>query len=125
MTRDPRNVDRTIIALGISGMILLLAATRWGVGLITDSLTFVEAARNLAKGQGLATMTENGVLEPMTHWPPLYSFLIAVPGMFGIDPLVAARWINAALFAVTIVLIGAIVRRLSPGAPWVAVVAAM
>src|SRR5688572_10458889 len=71
MTRDLRAVDRSVIALGIFGAILVLAATRWGIGLGTDSLSFIEAARNMAKGQGLATQTEAGVMEPMTHWPPL------------------------------------------------------
>src|SRR5438105_674402 len=58
---------------------LLLAAwstSRYGDGVSPDSAHYIGAARSLAAGQGLRF---NG--EPFSHWPPLYTLILAGPSL--------------------------------------------
>ena len=87
-----------IIALiAIAGTIEMVLATRWGIGLTTDSIRYIDHARDLLAGRGL---------RGMTHFPPLYPVMIAAVAKLGLDAAVAARWLQVALFPLNIVLIG-------------------
>lgn len=104
--------------LAITGIILVLFATYRGAGLTTDSIHYTGAARNVVIGSGITLPfnAENPV--PMTHFPPLFSLLLAVPGLLGIDPIVSARFINAAAFGVNILLAGIIIFRVTGSSKW-------
>jgi hypothetical protein len=91
------------------GGALVLFATAQGAGLQPDSVSYVSVARSLAAGQGFR-MSCLCHPEPMTHYPPLYPLLLALPGLVGIDPYVAARWLGAGLFALNILAVGLIAR---------------
>lgn len=102
------------VALAVLAMGLLLAGIRAAVGLTPDSVAYVAAARSLANGHGL-TLPGGG---PMIHFPPLYPALLAAAGLVaGVDPLVAATWLNVALFGANVLLIGGVLARTlrSPG----------
>ncbi len=60
------------------------------------------ASINLLAGDGLVDFSG----EPLTLWPPLFSFVLAAAAWVGLDPLEAGRWLNAAAFAGTILLAG-------------------
>jgi len=86
------------IAIGFS---LLSRVTVNGIGLTPDSVIYISAAKSLLEGQGLYV---GGV--PMTHFPPVYSLLIAFGGLFTDDLISSTRWLhvffytaNAFLFA--------------------------
>ena len=86
-------------ALGGVGALLVLARQAvYGAGLTRDSVRYVEGARNLLDGNGLAApfgSPEQG--------GPLFTLLLALAGSLGPDVIEAARYLNAAAFGVTIV----------------------
>ncbi|MDQ2805653.1 MAG: hypothetical protein M3Z04_01840 [Chloroflexota bacterium] len=140
-----------LIALAGLGVLLTMFSTVWGAGATPDSATYVSAARNLQTGHGLRVQsdihqsqqyytsgqfgslpvatdadTPPGVISrPLTQYPPLFSLLLAVPGVWGVDPLSSARWLNSLLFALNILLVGGAILRYSRGPVWPAVVGAL
>ena len=106
-----------VALLGLAGILGAVIVTRSGAGLDADSITYLDAAQNLAAGRGLALTPGLSVesnplgFVPLTHHPPLFPALLAVFQAAGIDPLAGARWLNALLLGVNALLVGAIVRR--------------
>jgi 4-amino-4-deoxy-L-arabinose transferase-like glycosyltransferase len=98
-----------VVGLGAIGFLGILLCTPLGIGIYSDSLVYVGAARNLLLGQGLIYFDNNGQMAPVTHYAPLYPLVIAGVGLTGIDPLEGARWVNALLFAFNIILAGSTV----------------
>ena len=99
---------------GLLGFILILLSTPWGIGVSPDSVTYIGGARSLVAGSGFSMKTTFGAIEPITHFPPLYSMLLSLSGFFSVDPMAGARWINALLFGLNIFLAGYIVHRQLP-----------
>src|ERR1044071_7029191 len=93
----------TLIAL--IGMLLIIRATPNGLGLSDDSIAYIAGARSMLAGHGYreAWLASNG---PVTHFPPAFSSVLAFVGLFGMDSLRAARWVNALLFALNAGLLG-------------------
>jgi hypothetical protein len=90
----------TLLALGGAGVVLL-ATARYGAGITTDSIAYLDVARNLVAGKGFVLHTEG----PLIWWPPLYPLLLAFIGFAtGLDPAVFAHLVNAVLFAIAIYL---------------------
>jgi hypothetical protein len=99
-------VQFALLALALLGFFGVLIATRWGAGTSPDSIVYIAGARNLATGRGFSLFSDNGAAEPITHHAPLYSIALAIFDLGGMDPLQAARWLNALLFAGNILLVG-------------------
>ena len=106
-------VGRTVALLkGIStlrGLVILIAliapalvltrAAILGISLDGDSIAYIAAARNLSAGNGLTLYDAS----PLTLWPPLFPTILALPDLvFGLDPLLGARIINAAIFGLIV-----------------------
>lgn len=104
-----------LLILALLGAILLLTATRHGVGLSPDSVVYVAAARNLSQGAGLTLPFGNEINGPLAHHAPLYPTLLAVVGQLSGDPLPAARGVQALLFAANILLVAWLVAQITPG----------
>jgi 4-amino-4-deoxy-L-arabinose transferase-like glycosyltransferase len=98
-----------VIFLAIAGADLVLVSTaRYGAGLSPDSVAYLDVARNLVSGKGFVFWTG----EPLTMWPPLYPVLLAsATFLTGLDPAALARLVNAALFAVVILLSAGLFRK--------------
>lgn len=95
-------------SLGLLGVALVLLCTwRYGIGLSPDSANYVSAARSLLAGEGYRYV-DGGIY---THWPPLFPTLLAIPGLVGIGPMVAARWVNALAFGGIIFFAGLLFSR--------------
>jgi hypothetical protein len=118
-TRTPgrqRTVALVALALvGLAGSLSAAIVTRAGAGLDADSVTYLDAAQNLARGRGL-TLTPGLSVEsnplnllPLTHHPPLFPVLLAAFQWFGVDALAGARWLNVLLLGVNGLLVGLIV----------------
>jgi 4-amino-4-deoxy-L-arabinose transferase-like glycosyltransferase len=110
----PRLVS--LFALGllvIFGIVLILRTTPNGLGLSDDSIAYIAGARSLAAGEGYreAWLASN---QPVTHFPPAFSSVLAFFGLFGIDPLRAARLVNAFLFGANTALLGILGWRMTP-----------
>ena len=101
----------TVIAL--IGMVLIIRATPNGLGLSDDSIAYIAGARSMAAGDGYreAWLASN---QPVTHFPPAFSSVLALFGRFGMDPLRAARWVNALLFGANAALLGILGWRMTP-----------
>lgn len=110
----PRLVSFIALCLiTLSGMVLIIQATPNGLGLSDDSIAYIAGARSMAAGNGYreAWLISN---QPVTHFPPAFSSVLAVFGLFGIDPLRAARWVNAVLFGLNAALLGILGWRMTP-----------
>ena len=110
----PRLVSFIALSLiAILGGILILRATPNGLGLSDDSIAYIAGARSMAAGEGYreAWLASN---QPVTHFPPAFSSVLAFFGLLGIDPLRAARWVNALLFGLNATLLGILGWRMTP-----------
>jgi hypothetical protein len=105
--------EKTIVpGLSIAGAIMLLLLLRGGAGLDSDGVHYISAARNLLAGRGLTLPFGSDEPVPLTHFPPGYPLLLAAAaGLFRLDPLQAAAWVDACFFAANIWLVAHIVRR--------------
>lgn len=98
----------SIVLLGIlavTGLILVLHATPEGLGLTDDSIGYIAGARSMLAGHGYreAWLATNG---PVTHFPPAYPAVLTFLGWFGLEPLRGARFLNAVLFSLNLVVLG-------------------
>src|SRR4030042_5430305 len=98
-----------LLPLGIAGAIFMGWLTPFGVGIYVDSLYYISSARNLIAGIGMGRVTGLGIFKPMTHYPPLYSLVLAFFDLLGIHELTTARWVSLLAFGLTIILVGLIV----------------
>jgi 4-amino-4-deoxy-L-arabinose transferase-like glycosyltransferase len=103
----------SLLLLAIIGTILILRATPEGLGLSDDSIAYIAGARSMLAGQGYreAWLASN---QPVTHFPPGFSSVLAVFGLFGLDPLRGARFVNALLFGLNAGLLGILAWRMTP-----------
>ena len=98
---------------------VLWATGSRGSGVTADSVTYLNAARTLLRGEGLLDFDEQGHTVGLTHYPPLFpTVLAALAAVSKVDVEVAARWLNAFLFGATIVLVGMGCRRRLPDSRW-------
>jgi len=80
------------------GMFLGWSLSRYGLGISTDSMHYLFAGLNLARGNGLISFDAS----PFLNWPPLYPLLIAaLHALSGLSPFVAAHLIQFAAFVGT------------------------
>jgi hypothetical protein len=103
---------------------LVWANTRWGVGLRGDSYMYVSGARDLAAGLGYSRISGGGEVKPITHFPPLYSILLAGLQALGWDAVPAARGLAIVLMGWNTLLAGALAWRLA-NRPWAGAVGAL
>ena len=94
------------------GTFLILRTTPQGLGLSDDSIAYVAGARSMLAGHGYreAWLASNGVV---THFPPGFSSVLAFFGLFGLDPLRGARFVNALLFGLNAGLLGVLAWRMT------------
>jgi 4-amino-4-deoxy-L-arabinose transferase-like glycosyltransferase len=102
-----------VCLIAVIGVVLVLRATPNGLGLSDDSIAYIAGARSMAAGEGYreAWLASN---QPVTHFPPAFSSVLAFFGLFGADPLRAARWVNALLFGLNALLLGILGWRMTP-----------
>ena len=126
MTRlNPRLASfLTLILLALIGTFLVLKATPEGLGLSDDSIAYIAGARSMLAGNGYreAWLESN---QPVTHFPPGFSSVLAFFGLFGLDPLRGTRFVNALLFGINAGLLGILVWRMTPSLTAGIVIAAL
>ena len=99
----------TLIALAalVGAGIALARQAAYGATLYYDSVIYISVARNLLAGDGFADFLG----EIHITWPPLYPLALAGAGLGIVDPLAIAGPLNAAIFALTIFVVGRYLRR--------------
>ncbi len=97
-----------IAALALLGAALVLyASQKYGIGLAPDAVGYIQVAREILSGQGISSA--------FTLQPPLYPVALAAVGaLTRSDPLDAAVWFNALLFAGAIFCAGVLCVRHLP-----------
>ena len=95
------------VLAGTAASTLMFLISGWGPGISPDSVTYIEAARNILAGRGFWA---NG--QPVTHFPPAYPVLLSLTAhVTGGDVLNAARLLCILLFGVNTALLGTAVLR--------------
>lgn len=115
MKKIPKHQLLFFIALSLiaaSAVSILLYSTPEGLGLSDDSIAYIAGARSILAGHGYreAWLASN---QPVTHFPPGFSFLLALIGISGVDPLRGARMLNSMLFGTNAFLLGIIGWRMT------------
>jgi hypothetical protein len=105
-----------IVVVAIAGVLLLRYVTPFGLGLFNDSDAYIGGAQNILAGHGYTRLAGDGTYKPVTNNPPMYPFVLLPVLLAGFQPLRAAWWVAAVLFAVNIGLVGFIVRRITGSA---------
>ena len=101
------NITLLLAAAAALGAVLVLARqATFGVGLHWDSGSYVAAARHLLAGAGFHEYSGGFYV----RWPPLYPLLLALASFDLLDPLDVAGPVNAALFGLTIFVVGQYLR---------------
>lgn len=119
----PRLTVLLIVLVAVGAGMLVWANTRWGVGLRGDSYAYVSGARSLAAGLGYSRVSGGGEIKPITHFPPLFSLLLAAPQAAGVDAVDSARGLAILLAGLNTLWIGAFGWRLA-ARPWVGLASA-
>jgi 4-amino-4-deoxy-L-arabinose transferase-like glycosyltransferase len=120
-----RRLFFALLLLSLLAVALVILATRLGIGVTPDSTVYLEAARNLIGGRGLIALAADGELRPMTHYPPLYSSLLALIGLAHLSIEGAARWLQAFIFGANILLVGFVIARSARNSFWLPIVGAL
>jgi hypothetical protein len=102
-----------LVILSLVGMSALWRSTPYGLGLVNDSATYVEGATSLLAGKGYVRISGGGEVKPITHFPPLFSLVLASVGFAGLDLITGARVLITILFGVDILLAGLSVYKIS------------
>jgi 4-amino-4-deoxy-L-arabinose transferase-like glycosyltransferase len=89
-----------------------------------DSYYYVSGARGLLNGQGFVRPAADGSFRPITHFPPLYSLLLAAASGIGGEILPTARVVHAVLFGLNVALAGWLVWR-GTRSLWLAAIGAL
>ncbi len=112
MTNPPYASFLILVLFALSGTLLILYATPQGMGLSDDSIAYIAGARSILSGQGYreAWLASN---QPVTHFPPGFSSVLAFVGISGLDPLRGTRLVNSLLFGANIFLLGLIGWRMT------------
>ena len=84
----------------LGGVLVLIATSRYGIGLSADSVTYLAAAQNIATGRGYVNFDE----APVLAFPPLFSAMIAMLSVGLFDPASVARFLNALCFGLIVFL---------------------
>ncbi len=102
-----------LLLIAIIGVLLVLQATPEGAGLSDDSIAYIAGARSMVAGHGYreAWLASN---QPVTHFPPAFPAVLAFFGFLGVDPLHAARFVNALLYGLSAGLLGTLAWRMVP-----------
>lgn len=107
-----------VIIACIGGALVLYATSRWGIGVSSDPAKFIDVARNVAAEEGLV-LRSTGESIPLTHYPPLYPLLLALPDLLlDVDPLDSARWLHILLMVLNSLWVGLAIRHVTDGAFW-------
>ncbi|MEA2405486.1 MAG: hypothetical protein QOE08_2133 [Thermoleophilaceae bacterium] len=112
--------------MGVLAVVISIIVTRKSPGFYPDSSVYLGTARNLLDGRGLTTPFDlifnpyppaqaaafHGRV-PLTQYPPLYPILLAGLGKLGWGLVDAARFVDALLFGVNVVLAGLLMLRIT------------
>ncbi len=107
-----RRTDRRIaLLLGTATVAMVLAGRGLEASLTFDSAYYIQAARSLLQGLGLTVLGPDAAPVPLSHFPPLYSLVLAVGMGQGLSAQAVAGAVNLAVAASFPALLYLLLRR--------------
>ena len=96
------------LLISLLGVMIVLFNTQLGAFWGDDTYYYIQPARDFIEGNGF---------NPSYIFGPVLPFILSIPGLLNIDPLISVRWINAILFGTNLYLLTLIIRKItaSPG----------
>ena len=92
-----------LCSVALTGVVLRIYETSLlGAGISSDSVNYIATARSLLLGEGFVSFGGR----PFVHWPPLFPSSLALLGLTGIDPAEGARYFNATVFGLLLLVSG-------------------
>lgn len=115
------NMNLVLICVGICASAIMFWTMANGPGISPDSTIYFAVAKNILAGNGFYYGEFS-----VAHYPPLYSILLAIVGLFNNgDLLQAARLLHAALFGINLCLIIFVVQKCTNNSFWASIFAAL
>ncbi len=102
---------------------IFIQCTPYGVGLVSDSVNYINGARSIADGNGYYRASGGNTMKPITNFPPLYSIVLSLPIKLGMERLQAAWWVSLIFFVINTYLLIRLV-WLGSGNRWAGLLAA-
>src|ERR1700693_5371400 len=100
-------------------MAVVWFATQPGGGVSPDSRVYLFSAKSFAEDHGLLQPTWQGMVEPLSNYPPLFPGAIGgLARTLGIDVAQSARILNTLTCAATLFILGLIARSRDPTSFW-------
>ena len=122
MTRKNNVVLFVFVGLAVlAGMGLVAYATALGPGVGGDATIYLTSARNLLAGNGLGWTDADGSFRLLPYSPPFYPLALSGVGLATRDMVAGARWLNVALFGLTLAVLGGWFYRATLR-PWMAAI---
>ncbi|MGB5157496.1 MAG: glycosyltransferase family 39 protein [Desulfobacterales bacterium] len=87
--------------LGFAFLVIVLA-TKWGIGLTPDSIAYIQGAKGILKNIDFADIG--------THYPPLYFALLALSSLFFESILLSARYLHIFIFVANALLFAYLIK---------------
>ena len=112
------------ILLAAAACFIFIQCTPSGVGLVSDSVNYINGARSIAAGKGYYRESGGGMYKPITNFPPLYSIVLSIPMKFGLDWDAASWWVSLIFFVLNTVLIIRLI-WLASGSRWAGLLGAL
>jgi 4-amino-4-deoxy-L-arabinose transferase-like glycosyltransferase len=107
------------VSISLMGIFALWLMTGGQPGLVNDSAAYIGGAESLLSGHGYSFPYQVGEWTPITHYPPLFSLVIAAATwLTGLSAVQAAYVLNLLLFGLNITLTGLLAWRLTHQNAW-------
>ena len=107
-----------LLLIAIIGIISIVNITQYGIGLGSDSVVYIAAARNLIEGSGVSWVSGSGSIQPMNLHAPFFSILLAGFEVVSIDGVEGARILSSIAFGLDIFLVGLITYQIIRSKPF-------
>lgn len=102
-----------LAAVAVLCLEIILLATRQGIAVTGDSVTYISAARSIVNGNGVYFLAPDSTWRAMTQFPPVYPFALAMGSIpFG-NTFTSAHAINIMLLVCTVLIVGRLNYRLT------------
>ena len=109
-TNEVQGASSFFLLIAIISLLEIETASRPGIHVSHDSVYYVGAARELLAGNGYRMEHFDAGMNT-AKYPPGYPLAITALGIFGLEPLEGARWVNILFFTGSVLLLFAIARQ--------------
>ena len=118
--RSPVTFSILLIVISTGAFGAMLYATTPGLGVSPDSVFYFAGAESIRAGDGYSFPDGIGDPDPITHFPPFYSALLAALSLTGFSVMECARLLQAFLYAGSGMLLGVLIYQGSQKDPLLA-----